>query len=38
LQQGCISLTRSGNRVQAKTDSDAFHLCQRYTPVNIDTP
>jgi len=36
LQQGCISLTRSENRVHAKTNSDAFHLCQRYTPVNID--
>jgi len=36
LQQGCISLTLSDNSVHAKTHSDAFHLCQRYTPVNID--
>ncbi len=36
LQQGCISLTRRDNRVHTKTNSDAFHLCQKYTPVNID--
>jgi WD40 repeat protein len=36
LQQGCVTLIGSDNRVHTKTDSDAFHLCQRYTPVNID--
>ncbi len=36
LQQGCVSLIGNDNTVHAKTNSDALHLCQRYTPVNID--